>query len=48
MYKRIVVPVDGSETAQKALVTALQMARESKGCVQLLLRSIRTNEADLH
>ena len=36
MYKRIVVPVDGSETAQKALVTALQMARESSGCVQLV------------
>ena len=36
MYKRIVVPVDGSETAQKALVTALQMARESSGCVHLV------------
>jgi nucleotide-binding universal stress UspA family protein len=36
MYKRIVVPVDGSETAQKALVTALQMARESNGCVHLV------------
>ena len=30
------VPVDGSETAQKALVTALQMARESSGCVHLV------------
>jgi nucleotide-binding universal stress UspA family protein len=36
MYKRIVVPVDGSETAQKALVTALQMAREASGCVHLV------------
>ncbi len=36
MYKRIVVPVDGSETAQKALVTALQMARKSSGCVHLV------------
>jgi nucleotide-binding universal stress UspA family protein len=36
MYKRIVVPVDGSETAQKALVTALQMAREANGCVHLI------------
>ena len=36
MYKRIVVPVDGSETAQKALATALQMARESSGCVHLV------------
>ena len=36
MYKRILVPVDGSETAQKALVTALQMARESSGCVHLV------------
>ena len=36
MYKRIVVPVDGSETAQKALTTALQMARESNGCVHLV------------
>ena len=36
MYKRIVVPVDGSETAQKALTTALQMALESNGCVHLV------------
>ena len=36
MYKRIVVPVDGSETAQKALVTALQMAREASGCLHLV------------
>jgi nucleotide-binding universal stress UspA family protein len=36
MYKRIVVPVDGSATAQKALVTALQMAREARGCVHLV------------
>lgn len=36
MYKRILVPVDGSETSTKALVAALQLARESEGCVRLL------------
>jgi nucleotide-binding universal stress UspA family protein len=36
MYKRILVPVDGSETSTKALVAALQMARESGGRVRLV------------
>ena len=36
MYQRILVPVDGSETANKALVAALQMARESSGRVRLV------------
>jgi nucleotide-binding universal stress UspA family protein len=36
MYKRILVPVDGSETSMKALVAALQMARESGGRVRLV------------
>jgi nucleotide-binding universal stress UspA family protein len=29
MYKRILVPVDGSETSNKALAAALQVARDS-------------------
>ena len=36
MYKRILVPVDGSDTSNKALVTALQMARETGGRVRLV------------
>ena len=36
MYQRILVPVDGSGTANKALVAALQMARESGGRVRLV------------
>ena len=36
MYKRILIPVDGSETANKALVTALQLARETGGRVRLV------------
>jgi nucleotide-binding universal stress UspA family protein len=36
MYKRILVPVDGSETSNRALVAALQMARDSAGRVRLL------------
>ena len=36
MYKRILVPVDGSETSTRALIAALQMARESGGRVRLL------------
>jgi nucleotide-binding universal stress UspA family protein len=36
MYKRILVPVDGSETSTKALVAALQLARESGGRVRLV------------
>ena len=34
MYKRILVPVDGSQTSTRALVAALQMARESGGSVR--------------
>ncbi len=36
MYQRILVPVDGSETANKALVAALQMARDANGQVHLV------------
>jgi len=36
MYKRILVPVDGSPTSNKALVAALQLARESGGRVRIL------------
>src|SRR4051812_29725595 len=36
MYKRILVPVDGSETSDKALAAALQLARESGGRVRVL------------
>jgi nucleotide-binding universal stress UspA family protein len=36
MYKRILVPVDGSETSRKALVAALQLARETGGTVRVL------------
>ena len=36
MYKRILVPIDGSETSNKALVAALQMARETGGRVRLI------------
>ncbi len=36
MYKRILVPVDGSETSNKALVAALQMARDSGGSVRVV------------
>lgn len=36
MYKRILVPVDGSETSTRALVAALQMARESGGTVRAI------------
>ena len=36
MYKRILVPVDGSETSGKALVAALQLAREGDGRVRLV------------
>lgn len=34
MYKRILVPVDGSHTSGEAFAAALQMARESGGCVR--------------
>lgn len=36
MYQRIVVPVDGSATASKALTAALQMARDAGGSVHLV------------
>lgn len=36
MFNRILVAVDGSETANKALVTALQLARTSGGRVRLV------------
>jgi len=36
MYKRILVPVDGSECSSKALVAALQLANESGGRVRLV------------
>jgi nucleotide-binding universal stress UspA family protein len=36
MFKRILVPVDGSDTANKALVAALQLARDSGGRVRLV------------
>ena len=36
MFKRILVPVDGSETSTKALVAALQLARESGGRVRIV------------
>ena len=36
MFKRIVIPVDGSETANKALTVALQMARDSGGSVRIV------------
>lgn len=35
-YQRILVPIDGSETANKALVTALQIARDDGGKVRLI------------
>jgi nucleotide-binding universal stress UspA family protein len=35
-YKRILVPVDGSETSNKALVAALNMARDNGGSLRLL------------
>ena len=36
MFKRIIVPVDGSHTANKALTAALQMAHDSGGCVRII------------
>lgn len=36
MFQRILVPVDGSETSNKALVAALQLAREGGGRVRLV------------
>ena len=36
MFKRILVPVDGSEPSNKALVMALQLARDAGGQVRLV------------
>lgn len=36
MYKRILVPVDGSPTSNRALTAALQMARDADGQVRLI------------
>lgn len=36
MFKRILVPVDGSETSNGALTAALQLAREGNGSVRLV------------
>src|SRR3954452_19533440 len=36
MFKRILVPVDGSTTANKALATALQIAKQSEGQVRVV------------
>ena len=36
MYKRILVPVDGSATSNKALTVALQLARDAGGRVRVL------------
>lgn len=36
MYKRILVPVDGSTTSNRALTSALQLARETGAQVRLL------------
>jgi nucleotide-binding universal stress UspA family protein len=36
MFKRILVPVDGSPTSSKALTAALQLARDAGGCVRMV------------
>ena len=36
MFHRILVPIDGSPTSTKALVTALQLAREGGARVRLV------------
>lgn len=36
MFKRILVPLDGSDTSTKAMDTAMQMTRESGGQLRLL------------
>ncbi|WP_457281538.1 universal stress protein [Polaromonas sp. P5_D5] len=36
MFKRILIPVDGSDTSNKALVAGLAMARETSASVRLL------------
>jgi nucleotide-binding universal stress UspA family protein len=35
-FQKILVPVDGSDTARKALITALQIARDDGGKVQVV------------
>jgi nucleotide-binding universal stress UspA family protein len=35
-YRRILIPVDGSPTSNKALVAGLQIARDAGGCVRLV------------
>lgn len=36
MFKRVLVPVDGSDTSNRALTTALQLARETSAHVRLV------------
>lgn len=36
MFKRILVPVDGSETSGLALAAALRLARQGGGCVRIV------------
>ena len=53
MYKRILVPVDGSDTSDQALVAALDLARKSNGRVRILhaldeLTSLDTDEYSSH
>ena len=36
MFKRILVPIDGSATAQRGLATAIRMAKSGKGSLVLL------------
>ena len=36
MYKRILVPIDGSETAERGLAEAIVLARELKATIRLL------------
>jgi nucleotide-binding universal stress UspA family protein len=36
VYKRILIPVDGSQTSTRALTAALQLARDSGGRVRLI------------
>jgi nucleotide-binding universal stress UspA family protein len=36
MYRRIIVPIDGSRTSNQALAAALRMARESQSCIRLV------------
>lgn len=36
MYKRILVPIDGSSTADRALHTALQLAKETRATLRIV------------